>query len=183
MTEEEKTEVVETPPLFETHSVWTKAMFLELQKSAVKSRLWIWAAVISAIWIPVIVLNVIGKDWIMTLLLFILYGLLVCYLFYLPYGIAKRQYNQYRVLYGKDMEYDLCFREETVTSVNLLTGGKLSMGYEKFRRLVKTKNLYILYMEKKMVFFFHRNDFITGDAASFEAFIAGKCPQTKKKSK
>lgn len=183
MTEEEKTEVVETPPLFETHSVWTKAMLLELQKSAVRSRLWILAAVVLAMWIPYVVLKLIEGSWDMALFLIVVYVLLVGCLFYTPYRIAKRQYNQYRVLYDKDMEYDLCFREETVTSVNLLTGGKLSMGYEKFRRLVKTKNLYILYMEKKMVFFFHRNDFITGDAASFEAFIAGKCPQTKKKSK
>lgn len=173
MSEKEKTEIVEeTPSLFETHSVWTREMLTELQKSAVRPG----QCLIFVLLVPILtysVLCIIDGEWLFLLVVAIWIAAGCCSA-YLPYRIAKRQYNQYRVLYNKDIECDLCFREEEITSSNLLTGGKLTINYEKFHKLIKTKNLYLLYMDKKMVIFFHRNDFTVGDAASFEAFITKK---------
>lgn len=183
MSEEEKEEAMElSPPLFETHSVWTRDMFLELQKYALRAGQCLITVVGILVLLPCLVLFFLEKDW--TGFFFAAFWIILTgYFFYLPHLLAKRQHSQYQVVYGGDIECEMHFREDAVISRNLQTGGELAVGYEKFRRIVRTKNLYILYMDKKMVYFFRRDDFVTGDAVSFEAFIAEKCPQAKRKLK
>lgn len=181
---EDRAENIQAPEeeqvLFHTHTVYTRETLLEMQKSAIKTVV-ILIAVLFAFAVPSAVATILEKNhYELVCFMVLIYGLCLACVVSIPYRVVKRQSRQYRSLYGGEVKVELYFGAETVTNVNVQTGGKLSVSYDKFVKIQKTKNLYVLYMKEKMVFLFRKDDFITGDAGSFERFIADRCPTAKR---
>lgn len=180
MQEEEKNEISEqTEPLFKTHCVWTKELLIEFQKNAAfKSRAL--ACIAGVLWLPAVISGLVDRDWIFFSIMAAIMIFFAGYFFYLPYIVAGRQYRHYQGLYGAPAENEQLFFEDRIVIVNMSTNGKIEIAYEKFYQLVRTKNLYILYMQNRSAVFFRKEDLIYGDVASLERFLIEKCPQAKR---
>ena len=180
---EDRAENIQEPEeeqvLFHTHTVYTRETMIEMTKNGRKIFV-----VIKAVLFILVLFCAVGliflKDYITAGAVVVILGLIAAREISLPRRVVERSCWQHKSLYGRNLEIDLYFGERAILDVNTHTGGKVTLRYENLTEIRRTKNLYLLYMKEKMLIFFRKDDFITGDAGSFERFIADRCPTAKR---
>lgn len=76
---------------------------------------------------------------------------------------------------GRDLETDVSFYEEHLIAVNLFTTGKTNIKYVDVLKLLETKDLYIIEMEKKLAILVDKSGFTKGTEENFAEFIKERC--------
>ncbi len=97
------------------------------------------------------------------------------------YVSVKNTEKRYISLYDNIPESSLSFFDDYMVSTNSLSGGELSLEYEKIIMLRQSKNLYLLIMDRKLVVIVDKHRFEKGTAKEFEEFIKSKAIKAKNK--
>lgn len=102
--------------------------------------------------------------------LFFLYRLFVT-----PMRLAAFASRQNRKLHGKDVETVNQFFDDHILAVNKLTGNKTNIKYTEIRKLLQTKNLFIIGMEQGLVLLIDKDGFTEGSCGDFVSFMKERC--------
>ena len=90
---------------------------------------------------------------------------------------AKQNYKNMQALYENQPQSILKFSADNFESV--AAGLKLKVDYSQVTKMIETKNLYMLVIEKQ-VLILNKNSFTVGDAKAFKSFISEKCKNLHK---
>ena len=92
-----------------------------------------------------------------------------------PIWAANRGAKRNFTLYRRAPELRTSFGEEKFHIHNMQSGAEHDLDYSMVRRVVETKNLYILLLEGRMAVLAAKDGFLTGTEEDFRKFILSKC--------
>ncbi len=93
--------------------------------------------------------------------------------YFMPDIAANRFYKRYVELSGRsDGIVEATFFHDHFVQENITTGKtKYTLEYNKVKKLLSTKNLYLLQTKQRTLFYFPKDSFTKGSPKEFEAFI------------
>ncbi len=92
---------------------------------------------------------------------------------------AKKREKQYIELFGKMPEAQNLFYDDYILSTGITDKSEIKIDYSKIIKVMQSKNLYLLIMNKKLVIMVDKNLFEKGTCKEFEKFIKEKAVNAK----
>jgi len=112
-----------------------------------------------------------------TAIILIVMGLLLFVIAYLrPFLHARQQFRRNRIVSGgaELTPTELTFFDDRVVTYNSTVEKEITFTYDQFKKLKKTKHLYLLKLPEQLYLLIDRGGFMLGTPAEFEAFIKEK---------
>lgn len=161
--------------IFENKCTYTYEFYLQLKRKTMEKSFvnTCYAAMLIVIALGILT---IAKGWYtftivaVAALLFVLYRLIGT-----PIRLAAFAARKNREIHGKDVETVNNFYEDHVLAINALTMNKTNIPYEEVKRLLQTKDLFIIGMDKGLVLLLDKNGFEKGSKEEFVNFMKEKC--------
>lgn len=101
------------------------------------------------------------------------------YMALLPRLSARITLKRYQVLYHTEVISELRFFEDTIATYSEQTRAETSINYTQIKRVIRTKNLYLLQLGAQLVLLVDKVGFERGDCDGFEQFIKGKATSAR----
>lgn len=160
---------------FENHCTYTYAYYLQLKRKTMDRGAQNTGYVFLAIFVVLFAVCTIKGWYAFSLAPLVAVAFLVYRLFLMPVILARFSARKNREVHGKDVETVNRFYEDHVLAVNTLSKTKTSIEYGQVQQILRTKDLYIIGMDKGLVLLIDRHGFTLGTEKDFEAFIKEKC--------
>ena len=114
-----------------------------------------------------------GSLWLALGLFFLVYTLL------LPRISAKTMLKRYDTLYHAQIVSELQFFEDRIATSSEQTHAQTTILYPQIKRVIRTKNLYLLQLSAQLVLLVDRAGFVSGSGEAFEPFIRQKATSAR----
>lgn len=103
----------------------------------------------------------------------------IVYTALLPRLSARITLKRYQVLYHAEVVNELRFYEDAIATHSEQTHAETSVAYSQIKRVIRTKNLYLLQLGAQLVLLVDKVGFEHGDCAGFEQFIKEKATSAR----
>lgn len=96
-----------------------------------------------------------------------------------PTAGVKKVLKRYQELYHTEVESELFFCEDSILNTSPQTKGESTIIYSQIKKVLRTKNLYIIRIGAQLVLIVHKDGFSKGGCADFEVLMRQKATQAK----
>ncbi len=160
---------------FENTCIYTYDCYLQLKKKTMDRSAQHTGMVLLAIFAALAVLTVVKGWYLFTFAAMIAVVFLIFRLFLLPVVMARFAAKKNREIHGRDIETVNRFYEDHVLAVNTLNNNSTNIQYTQVLKLIESKNLYIITMEKGLSLMIDKGGFTKGSREDFVQFMNEKC--------
>lgn len=161
--------------IFENKCTYTYEFYLQLKRRTMEKS-FINTCYVALFLVAAFGLLTIVKGWYtftfvaVLALLFVLYRLIGT-----PIRLASFAARKNREIHGRDVETVNNFYGDHILAINTLTQNKTNIPYGEVKRLLETKDLFIVGMDKGLVLLLDKHGFQKGTKEEFIEFMKEKC--------
>lgn len=159
--------------LFKNKTILSTQNYTQLLKFHQKKnngKYFLYTATFALLFVICISYQIVGKNYLIALLLFALFTGFLSYRFIQPYYKTKKEYHSDKV--QKNLVNQYCFYDKYFEISNTLGNSKFK--YYKLYRVYETSNYFYLYLNKTNALIIEKAGFMIGNSNSFKKFIKTK---------
>ncbi len=166
-------------PLFTNKCIYTKDVFRESQLNYNKRQKAISIVINCLLVLIMIIETVIHPDTEIIFLALFLTVMSVLFYFVVPVLAAGLSYKRSLELYHEELVSTSEFFDDHFVSTSRPSNAVITIRYDQFKRIVATKQLYLLIVRFHLFYAIDKNGFDKINMLEFEKFLRDKAPKAK----
>jgi len=167
-------------PIFENRTVITKEILTEFSMNTFKiysKKLRMFLLVFTPLCILCVVVESITKRFDFTSIFMVIASVFFIFIFFKGYIFRMKQnYKNFLGVYGELPQFTYTFSEDNLQGIT--SHSNVNLNYSQITKIIETKNLYILMIEKQGLILI-KDSFTIGNSDDFKLFISDKCTNTQ----